>query len=705
MKQYKARDKITQKMTRDGAVEINETRGTKKRISKRARDAALKKTPEQQAAQDIQALPPTPGSTAPEQSPNAPPLPHSPGTEPEQDTGTAERIYEHIDGAHTRRASKKAARKAQAEAESRARTSRLQFTEEERATPELEKYIKKSDKAADRLDKARANIPKEKKLVKERTFDEATGKGKTRLHFEEREKPMNGNKPHKNPLSRPVQEAGIFVHNKVHSVEKDNSGVEGAHKSEELAEKGAKFTVRKVREGYRSHKLKPYRAAAKAEKAAEKANANYLYQKALHDNPQIAASNPFSRYMQKQRIKKQYAKTVKAQGAKSVKNAAENTRKAAKKTAEETKKAIAFVGRHPAGVCIAVGALLLFIMVSSALSSCGAMFSGMINGIVGTSYTSEDADLVAVENSYAALETELQRTIDNIERDNPGYDEYRYDLDSIGHNPHELASYLTALLQTYTPATAQAEIQRIFSLQYTLTLTEEVEVRYRTETSTDPETGETTTEEVPYNYYILHVKLENKPISDLAPGLLTPEQLEMFRVYLETSGNKPLIFGGGSPDTNPSEDLSGVQLVNGTRPGNTAVVDRAKSQVGNVGGQPYWSWYGFNSRVEWCACFVSWCYNQAGKSEPRFAGCQSQGVPWFQSRGQWGARGYENIAPGDAIFFDWDGDGSADHVGLVIGTDGQRVYTVEGNSGDACKIKSYPLDYRCIKGYGLMNWN
>lgn len=705
MKQYKARDKVTLKMSRDGAMEVNEATGKKKRISKRARDAALKKTPEQQAAHDIQALPPAPGGTAPDSSPNAPPLPHAPRTEPEQDTGTAECIYEHIDGAHTRKASKKAARKAQAEAESRAHTSRLQFTEEERATPELEKYIRKSDKAADRLDNAKAKIPKEKKLVKERTFDEATGKGKTRLHFEEREKPMNGNKPHKNPLSRPAQEAGIFVHNKVHSVEKDNSGVEGAHKSEELAEKGAKFTVRKVREGYRSHKLKPYRAAAKAEKAAEKANANYLYQKALHDNPQIAASNPFSRYMQKQRIKKQYAKTVKAQGAKSVKNAAENTRKAAKKTAEGTKKAIAFAGRHPAGVCIAIAALLLFIMVSSALSSCGAMVSGMINGIVGTSYTSEDADLVAVENNYAALETDLQRRIDNIERDNPGYDEYRYDLDSIGHNPHELASYLTALLQTYTPATAQAEIERIFSLQYTLTLTEEVEIRYRTETSTDPETGETTTEEVPYEYYILNVKLENKPISELAPGLLTPEQLKMFRVYLETSGNKPLVFGGGSPDTNPSEDLSGVQLVNGTRPGNTAIVDLAKRQVGNVGGRPYWSWYGFNSRVEWCACFVSWCYNQAGKSEPRFAACQSQGIPWFTSHGQWGDRSYTNIAPGDAIFFDWDGDGSADHVGLVIGTDGQRVYTVEGNSGDACKIKSYPLDYRCIKGYGLMNWN
>ena len=177
------------------------------------------------------------------------------------------------------------------------------------------------------------------------------------------------------------------------------------------------------------------------------------------------------------------------------------------------------------------------------------------------------------------------------------------------------------------------------------------------------------------------------------------------QVYRQTLGNKPLIFGGGSADTSDSESLAGVEFVNGTRPGNQAVVDIAKSQVGNVGGQPYWSWYGFNSRVEWCACFVSWCYNQAGASEPRFSGCQSQGVPWFQSRGQWGARDYENIAPGDAIFFDWDLDGSADHVGIVIGTDGSRVYTVEGNSGDACKIKSYALTYECIKGYGLMNWD
>ena len=646
-------------MTRDGVVEVNETQQTAERISSREADSDFS----------------------------------------QPDTATAERVMEHLDAAHTRKASKKAVKKAQEAAVLRTSTSRLQFTDEERATPELETYIKKSEKAADRLDAAKAAIPKQKKLVKERTFEEATGKAKTRLRFEEQEKPISGGKKGK-PLSRPAQEAGIFVHNKIHSVEKDNSGVEGAHKSEELAERGAKYGARKLKQGYRSHKLKPYREAAKAEKAAFKANVNFQYHKTLHDNPQLT-SNPLSRFMQKQNIKRQYAKAAKKGGAKA---AAEATRKTAKKTAEETRKAAAFAVRHPAGILIAVAALLLFIMISAGLSSCGAMFSGLTNGVLGTSYTSEDSDLVAVENNYAALENGLQSEIDNIESTHPGYDEYRYDLDSIGHNPHELASYLTALLQSYTPQSAQAELERIFAMQYTLTLTEEVEIRYRTETSTDPETGETTTEEVPYEYYILNVKLTNKPISEFAEELLTPEQLEMYRVYLETSGNKPLIFGGGSPDGSPSEDLSGVEFVNGTRPGNQELMELAKQQVGNVGGYPYWSWYGFNSRVEWCACFVSWCYNQAGKSEPRFAGCEWQGVPWFQSRGQWGARGYENIAPGDAIFFDWDLDGVADHVGLVLGRDGSRVYTVEGNSGDACKIKSYDLNYQCIKGYGLMNW-
>ena len=675
----KPRDKITQKMSRDGLIEVNETKETAERISRREQAADFSKQPEQ-AAQD----------TAAQLT--------SPGTFPKNDTGKTERVMEHIGAVQTRQASKNAVRRAQEEAAANVKTSRLQFTAEELSNPELEAYIRKSQKAADNLDAARAALPKEKVLVKERVFDEAKGKGKTRLHFEEREKPMPNGKHHKNPLSRPAQEAGIFVHNKIHEVEKDNSGVEGAHKTEEVTERGAKYGARKIREGYHRHKLKPYRAAAKAEKAAFKANVEFQYQKLLQKNPQLAASNPLSRYWQKQQIKKQYAKAVRTGGVKSAKTAADHTQKATRKTAE-------FVTRHWKGVVLLIAALLLFIMTAAGVSSCSSLFSGLMNGVLGTSYTSEDSDLVAVENNYAAMENELQQRIDNIERDYPGYDEYRYDLDNIGHNPHALASYLTALLQSYTPQSAQAELERIFDMQYILTLTEEVEIRYRTETSTDPETGETTTEQVPYEYYILHVSLTNRDITTIAPEVLTAEQLQMFRVYLETSGNKPLLFGGGSADTSASEDLSGVQFVNGTRPGNPQLVELAKGQVGNVGGAPYWSWYGFDSRVAWCACFVSWCYGQAGLSEPHFAACQSQGVPWFTSHGQWGARGYENIAPGDAIFFDWDLDGSADHVGLVIGTDGNRVYTVEGNSGDACKIKSYPLDYACIKGYGLMNWN
>ena len=675
----KPRDKITQKMSRDGLIEVNETKETAERISRREQEADFSKQPEQ-AAQD----------TAAQLT--------SPGTFPKNDTGKTERVMEHIGAVQTRQASKNAVRRAQEEAAANVKTSRLQFTAEELSNPELEAYIRKSQKAADNLDAARAALPKEKVLVKERVFDEAKGKGKTRLHFEEREKPMPNGKHHKNPLSRPAQEAGIFVHNKIHEVEKDNSGVEGAHKTEEVTERGAKYGARKIREGYHRHKLKPYRAAAKAEKAAFKANVEFQYQKLLQKNPQLAASNPLSRYWQKQQIKKQYAKAVRTGGVKSAKTAADHTQKATRKTAE-------FVTRHWKGVVLLIAALLLFIMTAAGVSSCSSLFSGLMNGVLGTSYTSEDSDLVAVENNYAAMENELQQRIDNIERDYPGYDEYRYDLDNIGHNPHALASYLTALLQSYTPQSAQAELERIFDMQYTLTLTEEVEIRYRTETSTDPETGETTTEQVPYEYYILHVSLTNRDITTIAPKVLTAEQLQMFRVYLETSGNKPLLFGGGSADTSASEDLSGVQFVNGTRPGNPQLVELAKGQVGNVGGAPYWSWYGFDSRVAWCACFVAWSYGQAGLSEPHFAACQSQGVPWFTSHGQWGARGYENIAPGDAIFFDWDLDGSADHVGLVIGTDGNRVYTVEGNSGDACKIKSYPLDYACIKGYGLMNWN
>ena len=572
---------------------------------------------------------------------------------------------------------------------------RLRFTEEERADPMLEKPIRKAEKAAAKADKAQARIPK--KQVKRTEIDPKTGKVTTKLVLEDKKKPPS-------KLSHAVRDApgnAVLgkIHREVRESEDDNVGVESAHKSEEALETGAHL----VREGCRSHKLKPYRKAAQAEQKLEKANVNALYQKSLQENPQLASS-PFSRWQQKQAIKKEYAAAKRAgQAAGSTAQTASKTGKAAKTVKEKAQQAGAYVMRHKKGFLI-VGAIFLVIcLLMSAISSCSMLGQSIGSVVSGTTYPSDDPDLVAVEADYAAKEAALQAEIDNIESSHPGYDEYRYDLDMIGHDPHELAAYLSAVLQGYTRASAQAELERVFSAQYQLTLIEEVEVRYRTETRTDSEGNEYDVE-VPYNYYILNVTLASKSISAVASELLTPDQLKMYEVYRSTLGNKPLIFGGGSPDMGNSEDLTGVEFVNGSRPGNPAVVDVAKSQVGNVGGYPYWSWYGFGSRVEWCACFVSWCYGQMGLSEPRFAACQSQGVPWFQSHGQWGARGYENIAPGDSIFFDWDLDGSADHVGIVVGTDGSRVYTVEGNSGDACKIKSYDLNYECIKGYGLMNW-
>ena len=560
---------------------------------------------------------------------------------------------------------------------------RLHFTDEERSDPALEKPIRKADRAAAKADRAQAKIPK--KQVRQKTVDPKTGKVTTKLVLEDKKK-----QPSK--LSHAVRDAPGDaalgkLHKEIRETEQDNVGVESAHKSEEAAETG----VRLVREGYRSHKLKPYRKAAQAEQKLEKANVNALFQKSLRENPQLT-SNPFSRWQQKQAIKKEYAA---AKRAGNTANTAKKTGKAAKTVKEKAQQAGAFIMRHKKCFLLVGAIFLLICLLLNTMSSCSMMAQSIGSAISGSTYPSDDPELVAVEADYAARETALQAEIDNIESSHPGYDEYRYDLDMIGHDPHELAAYLSAVLQGYTRQSAQAELERVFSAQYTLTLTEEVQIR--TYTDEDGDTHE-------YEYRILHVKLESRPISSLATELLTPDQLEMYQVYRQTLGNKPLIFGGGSTNTSESESLDGVEFVNGTRPGNPELVELAKRQVGNVGGQPYWSWYGFNSRVEWCACFVSWCYGQMGLSEPRFAACQSQGIPWFQSHGQWGARGYDNLAPGDAIFFDWDLDGSADHVGIVIGTDGSRVYTVEGNSGDACKIRSYDVNYECIKGYGLMNW-
>ena len=270
-KELKAPDKVTQKMTRDGAVAENLTTGETTSISER-----------------------------PQEENYAAPA-----------TAAAEKAFQHIGAEVERQAAKGAEKKALDAAQLKTHTSRLQFSEAERATPELQKAIRKSEKAADRLDAARAAIPKQTKIKKERVFDEAKGKAKTRLSFEKTDKPPNGKLRH-NPLSRPAQELNNTVHGKIYEVEKENVGVESGHRVELAGEKAGGMAARSAKRSIRSHKLKPYRAAAVAEKKAVKANADFLYQKALHDNPALAHSNPVSRFWQKQRIKKQYAKTLKA---------------------------------------------------------------------------------------------------------------------------------------------------------------------------------------------------------------------------------------------------------------------------------------------------------------------------------------------------------------------------------------------------------
>ena len=388
---------------------------------------------------------------------------------------------------------------------------RLRFTDEERADPALEKPIRKADKAAAKADKAQAKIPK--KQVRQKTVDPETGKVTTKLVLEDKKKPPS--KLSHAVRDTPANAALGKLHKEIRETEQDNVGVESAHKSEEAAETG----VRLAREGYRSHKLKPYRKAAQAEQKLEKANVNALYQKSLRENPQLA-SNPISRWQQKQAIKKEYAAAKRAgQAVGNTAKTAEATGMAAKAVKEKAQQAGAFVMRHKKGFLIAGAIFLLVCMLLNTMSSCSMMAQSIGSVVSGTTYPSDDPELVAVEADYAAKETALQAEIDNIESSHPGYDEYRYDLDMIGHDPHELAAYLSAVLQGYTRQSAQAELERVFDAQYELTLTEEVEIRYRTETSTDPVTGETTTEEVPYEYYILNVKLNSPGTAGNVPGV------------------------------------------------------------------------------------------------------------------------------------------------------------------------------------------
>ena len=535
------------------------------------------------------------------------------------------------------------------------REPRLQFSDADLAEPKLEKPIKRVKKAEARADKAQAKIPKKTVVKKERGFDPATGKVKTQLRFEEVDKKKPPSK-----LTHAVQDAPANfvlsqVHREVRQSEDDNVGVEAAHKVEQAVESGGRL----VQSAHRAHQLKPYRAAIRAEKKLERANLDALQKKAEIDSP---TSNPVSKWQQKQAIKKQYAAAKHNQAAQTTAKAAENTAKAAKKAAEKAEKAGKYVWEHRRGFAIAAAILLMLAFLLNGLSSCSVIMDGVGSGIAASTYPSQDADMLSAEAQYCAMEAELQHYLDTYESTHD-YDEYHFDLDTIEHDPYVLISIITALHQgEWTLDEVQGTLQMLFDRQYILTEDVVVETRYRTETDTWTDADgntHTDTYQVPYDYYICTVTLENFNLSHVPVYIMSEEQLGMYATYMATLGNRPDLFPGSGyigkyvegsyTDYDiPPEVLDDEVFA--------AIIKEAEKYLG----YPY-VWGGSSPSTSFdCSGFVSWVINHSG---------------W--DVGRLGAQGLcnictpvssANVKPGDLVFFTgtYDTPGVS-HVGIYVG--------------------------------------
>ena len=535
------------------------------------------------------------------------------------------------------------------------REPRLQFSDADLAEPKLEKPIKRVKKAEVKADKAQAKIPKKTVAKKELGFNPATGKVKTQLRFEEVDKKKPPSK-----LTHAVQDAPANlilsqVHREIAQSEDDNVGVEAAHKMEEAVESGGRL----VQSAHRTHQLKPYRAAIRAEKKLERANIDALQKKAEIDSP---TSNPVSKWQQKQAIKKQYAAAKHNQTAQTTAKAAENTAKAAKKAAEKAEEAGKYVWEHRRGFAIAAAILLMLAFLLNGLSSCSVLMDGVGSGIAASTYPSQDADMLGAEAQYCAMEAELQRYLDTYESTHD-YDEYHFDLDTIEHDPYVLISMITALHQgEWTLDEVQGTLQMLFDRQYILTEDVVVETRYRTETDTWTDADgntHTDTYQVPYDYYICTVTLENFNLSHVPVYIMSEEQLGMYATYMATLGNRPDLFPGSGyigkyvegsyTDYDiPPEALDDEVFA--------AIIKEAEKYLG----YPY-VWGGSSPSTSFdCSGFVSWVINHSG---------------W--DVGRLGAQGLcnictpvssDNVKPGDLVFFTgtYDTPGVS-HVGIYVG--------------------------------------
>ena len=535
------------------------------------------------------------------------------------------------------------------------REPRLQFSDADLAEPKLEKPIKRVKKAEAKADKAQAKIPKKTVVKRERGFDPATGKVKTQLRFEEVDKKKPPSKLTHAVRDAPANFVLSQVHREVRQSEDDNVGVEAAHKVEQAVESGGRL----VQSAHRAHQLKPYRAAIRAEKKLERANLDALQKKAEIDSP---TSNPVSKWQQKQAIKKQYAAAKHNQAAQTTAKAAENTAKAAKKAAEKAEKAGNYVWEHRRGFAIAAAILLMLAFLLNGLSSCSVIMDGVGSGIAASTYPSQDADMLGAEAQYYEMEAELQRYLDTYESTHD-YDEYHFDLDTIEHDPYVLISMITALHQgEWTLDEVQGTLQMLFDRQYILTEDVVVETRYRTETDTWTDADgntHTDTYQVPYDYYICTVTLENFNLSHVPVYIMSEEQLGMYATYMATLGNRPDLFPGSGyigkyvegsyTDYDiPPEALDDEVFA--------AIIKEAEKYLG----YPY-VWGGSSPSTSFdCSGFVSWVINHSG---------------W--DVGRLGAQGLcnictpvssANVKPGDLVFFTgtYDTPGVS-HVGIYVG--------------------------------------
>ena len=535
------------------------------------------------------------------------------------------------------------------------REPRLQFSDADLAEPKLEKPIKRVKKAEAKADKAQAKIPKKTVVKKERGFDPATGKVKTQLRFEEVDKKKPPSKLTHAVRDAPANFVLSQVHREVRQSEDDNVGVEAAHKVEQAVESGGRL----VQSAHRAHQLKPYRAAIRAERKLEQANIDALQKKAEIDSP---TSNPVSKWQQKQAIKKQYAAAKHNQAAQTTAKAAENTAKAAKKAAEKAEKAGKYVWEHRRGFAIAAAILLMLAFLLNGLSSCSVIMDGVGSGIAASTYPSQDADMLGAEAQYCEMEAELQRYLDTYESTHD-YDEYHFDLDTIEHDPYVLISIITALHQgEWTLDEVQGTLQMLFDRQYILTEDVVVETRYRTETDTWTDADgntHTDTYQVPYDYYICTVTLENFNLSHVPVYIMSEEQLGMYATYMATLGNRPDLFPGSGyigkyvegsyTDYDiPPEALDDEVFA--------AIIKEAEKYLG----YPY-VWGGSSPSTSFdCSGFVSWVINHSG---------------W--DVGRLGAQGLcnictpvssANVKPGDLVFFTgtYDTPGVS-HVGIYVG--------------------------------------